>query len=1158
MALKNKLPKQPDPSLSADQSFHLMFERHAAIMLLIDPQTGIILAANLAAVNFYGYPKSNLCGMSINEINTLPPEQVALEQQKALAEKRNYFNFLHKLANGDVRRVEVHSSPFDFENHQVLFSIIHDVTERHQLEEQIRLSEERFTKLEEHGLTITWEVDINGLYTYISHTARLILGYAPDEIVGKIHFYDLHPEEGRADFKAAALDFFTRQEAFINLENAVQTRDGQVIWVSTNGLPIQDGNGKLLGYRGSDTDITVRKQAEHALKQANLELEERVLDRTKELDRVNQDLKSKIRDHQRVEKTLSESEDIYSGFIEQSILGMMLIDEQGKYIKWNYAMEELTGFSRAQALETPAWEIQFACTPPEIRAVVTLEKLKEGLLSALHTGETGFLGQPNEAMIISASGKRKRVQQTTFLIKTSRGYCMGGMLQDITLKLEDETILKKRLELMEYSFGHSLTDLMQKAIDELEVLGSSSVGFFHLLEDDQVSLKTSVRSTRTRQEYVQAIVNQERVTQVGANWAEVLIDRQPLIQNHAAATDSQSGPAMREIILPILRAGRIIAVLGVGNKLSDYTERDVEILTRFADYAGDIVERKIAEAGVQRMLDILETAQDLISSADLDGRLTYLNPAGRLMLGIPAGVPLSNYRLTEFHPTEIAEIILREALPQAQQNGHWEGESVMQSLQGRKYSVLQHIVAHQDANGQISHYSTIVNDITDLKLTDQALRDSEHRNRTLLNAIPDMMFRIGQDGTYLDYKAEKNQLLYVPPEVFLGKKIEAVMPPDIHKMFREEMAAAFQTATLHTFEYQLEIGGKLLFFEARVEANPNAAEAIVIIRDITERKQAESALLESQQRFERVFHSNPALMALSSLPARIITDVNQAFFSALGYTPEDVLGKSSAELGLFVNPEQAEAIKDQLISKGRVAEFEVQIRKKNGEIMDGLYSGEIIRSQGKEQFLTVAMDITEQKIAHADLLAAYDATIMGWSRAMDLRDHETEDHTQRVSELTLKLARTLNLPEDELLQIRRGTLLHDIGKLGIPDSILLKPGKLTNEEWVIMRQHPQHAYDMLAPITYLHGALDIPYCHHEKWDGSGYPRGLSGEQIPLAARLFAVVDVWDALRSDRPYRQSWTEEKVLEYIESLSGTHFDPKTVEVFLHVMNADKETKH
>jgi putative nucleotidyltransferase with HDIG domain len=182
-----------------------------------------------------------------------------------------------------------------------------------------------------------------------------------------------------------------------------------------------------------------------------------------------------------------------------------------------------------------------------------------------------------------------------------------------------------------------------------------------------------------------------------------------------------------------------------------------------------------------------------------------------------------------------------------------------------------------------------------------------------------------------------------------------------------------------------------------------------------------------------------------------------------------------------------------------------------------------------------------------DLSMAYDATIAGWSHALDLRDKETEGHTQRVTEMTLKLARAFGLSERELVQVRWGALLHDIGKMGVPDSILFKPGPLTEEEWVVMKKHPIFAYEMLAPISYLRQALDIPYCHHEKWDGSGYPRGLKAEQIPLVARIFAVVDVWDALRSDRPYRAAWKAEKVREHILSSSGTHFDPQVVDAFL-----------
>jgi HD-GYP domain-containing protein (c-di-GMP phosphodiesterase class II) len=188
--------------------------------------------------------------------------------------------------------------------------------------------------------------------------------------------------------------------------------------------------------------------------------------------------------------------------------------------------------------------------------------------------------------------------------------------------------------------------------------------------------------------------------------------------------------------------------------------------------------------------------------------------------------------------------------------------------------------------------------------------------------------------------------------------------------------------------------------------------------------------------------------------------------------------------------------------------------------------------------------------SNMELSVAYDATIEGWSRALDLRDRETEGHTRRVTETTLRLARALGQADDLLIHLRRGALLHDIGKMGIPDSILLKPGPLTEAEWEVMRQHPVYAHDMLAPIHYLRAALDIPYSHHEKWDGSGYPRGLTGDMIPLAARIFAVVDVWDALRSDRPYRQGWPDEEVLSYLRTHSGTHFDPQVVEAFLRLL--------
>jgi putative two-component system response regulator len=190
---------------------------------------------------------------------------------------------------------------------------------------------------------------------------------------------------------------------------------------------------------------------------------------------------------------------------------------------------------------------------------------------------------------------------------------------------------------------------------------------------------------------------------------------------------------------------------------------------------------------------------------------------------------------------------------------------------------------------------------------------------------------------------------------------------------------------------------------------------------------------------------------------------------------------------------------------------------------------------------------------HNELLIAYDKTIEGWSNALDLRDKEVEGHTNRVTQIALKFARMIGFTNEELAHVRRGALLHDVGKLGIPDSILHKPDKLTEEEWKVMRMHPVYAHQWLASIAFLLPALDIPYCHHEKWDGTGYPRGLIGEQIPITARLFALVDVWDALCSDRPYRRAMPRADALEYIRTQAGSHFDPELTKVFIQLVGLD-----
>jgi PAS domain S-box-containing protein len=249
----------------------------------------------------------------------------------------------------------------------------------------------------------------------------------------------------------------------------------------------------------------------------------------------------------------------------------------------------------------------------------------------------------------------------------------------------------------------------------------------------------------------------------------------------------------------------------------------------------------------------------------------------------------------------------------------------------------------------------------------------------------------------------------------------------------------------------------------------------------------------------------------------------------------------------WVNEEFADYYAVPLIAKGQVkGVIEVFRRKPFTPDSEWLNFLETLAHQA-----AIALDNAQLfenlQSANMDLTLAYDATIEGWSRAMDLRDEETEGHTRRVTEMAVSLAQAFGLNDKEIIHLRRGALLHDIGKMGVPDHILLKSGKLTDEEWEIMSKHPQLAYEMLSSIAYLRPSIEIPYLHHEKWDGTGYPQGLKGEQTPLAARIFAIVDVYDALTSDRPYRKAWTKADALNYICEQSGKHFDPRVVEKFM-----------
>jgi HD-GYP domain-containing protein (c-di-GMP phosphodiesterase class II) len=469
--------------------------------------------------------------------------------------------------------------------------------------------------------------------------------------------------------------------------------------------------------------------------------------------------------------------------------------------------------------------------------------------------------------------------------------------------------------------------------------------------------------------------------------------------------------------------------------------------------------------------------------------------------------------------------------------------------------------------------------------------------QAVITAFPILLLEIDESGMILDYKSDAPSLFYVHPESYLHRHISSFFPEQIEDKLEEVLLAIKQNRQPPYINYSLQLEDGERWFEARFIVS-GGKRSVVIIQDITRFKASEAKIqkqLDQMSALRAIDHAITSSMDLNLTLSILLTklvnhlqidaasillwndDIKKLEYAAgLGFRTSAL---SHTKLGLGEGYAGIAALEQRVIHKVNLSNQATDFLRSPSFGQEGFvsYYGIPLIAKGRVQgvleifkrslinpnpdwlrFLemlggqaAIAIDnaslFSNLQRSNTEITSAYDATIEGWSRALDMRDHETEGHTQRVVRLTIRLAEQIQIPGTNLIHLRRGAALHDIGKMGIPDRILHKPGPLTEEEWNIMRQHPNYAYELLSPIDYLRPAIDIPFYHHERWNGSGYPSGLTEEEIPLPARLFAVVDVFDALVSDRPYRSAWSKQAALDYIQEGAESLFDPIIATEFL-----------
>lgn len=1074
------------------------------------------ISVNDAFADMLGYTKEELLKIPWEKLTH--PEDYPYTREKVDALHRGEVDavryekrYIHKDGNPVWVDISAKTHRDSYGNVEYFFSTIMDITEKKKTEENLRTSEEQYRLLIENQTDMIVKVAADGRFLYVSPSFCRMFGKTEEELLGKKFAPLVYDEDLPETIKA--MQSLNQPPHTCYVEQRAKTKDGWK-WLSWTDTAVLDNQGNINEIIGLGTDITQRKQAEQALREGEQRYRSLFEDSPVSIWEENF---SRVK--QRLDQLKAEGiEDFYEYFATNRTQ-LLEIAELIEVIDVNQETIKLFGARNKEELRDNFTNIY---TEQSLNQLI--EELVN-IANRITNFDIDFTNKTVDGRVLEFTAKwaaQPGYENTLSKVLIS--------MVDITDRKKAEDALRKNEQRYRSLFDDSPVAIFEEDfsavkifIDELKQSGV--IDFREFLNTNPDELKRIIRSIKITD------MNKEAEKLYGFK------TKQEFYGNFELITDPFNLHLMVDELVNIAEektkfqtevykhdSKGVLSYLTVNWAAVPGFEDD---LSKVIVTVVDITERKELEKRQQQRLAEME-AIDKITSAL------------RQATTRDEALPIFLQETLAMMQVNIGFILLHNSTDDTLQVTHVKG--LAEEMIGAKIKPGDGIIGAVFQNGESRS-------ISDFKQEFSVHEVFAGHNNVDVGAVC-VPIQSQEDilGVVLIVHPKERELK--PDEIKLLESFSRIAGITLQRMtlYEDTLSHLKQLQVQRTIDqtiasiFDLNLTLEIICSQAR---NYLGADAVGILLF-----QPNEHILSyiAGSGFQTVHYKNTKL-PLSGGPAAKATLKRE-----IVYVPDVQQSDPPFKFINLLKDEQfVSYLAVPLIAKGEIkGVMEIFYRKKTD------YDSDLLEFVESLAFQTaIAIDnlqlFENLQLSNQELVQAYDATIEGWSRAMDLRDKETENHTRRVTEMAVRIARIMGIKEEEILHIRRGALLHDIGKMGVPDDILLKPGPLTPEEWVIMKQHPVFAYEMIAPVDYLKPALDIPYCHHEKWDGSGYPRGLKGEKIPIAGRIFAVIDVWDALSSDRPYREAWPKEKVFAYIKEQSGTHFDPDIVKIFLEVVESE-----